>query len=104
MFPFMSKVDLSKNAWVLFSDPEIASAGLTEEEAVKQGFDIFTGKYDYEIDARAQISEKPFGALKFVVDKKTTQIIGVHIITKGASNLAGEASLIVSMKVTLKEG
>jgi len=97
------KLDLSKNAWVLFSDPEIASAGLTEEDALKQGLDIVTGTYDFKIDARAQISEKPFGVLKFVAERKTAQIIGVHLFTKGASNLAGEASLIVSMKATLRD-
>jgi len=97
------KVNLSKNAWVLFSDPEIASAGMTEEDALKQGFDIVTGTYDFKIDARAQISEKPFGFLKFVVKRETTQIIGVHLFTKGASNMAGEASLIVSMKATLRD-
>jgi len=97
------KLDLSKNAWVLFSDPEIASAGLTEKEALKQGLDIVTGTYDFKIDARAQISEKPFGFLKFVVKRETAQIIGVHLFTKGASNMAGEASLIISMKATLRD-
>jgi len=97
------KLNLSKNAWVLFSDPEIASAGLTEEDALKQGLDIVTGTYNFKIDARAQISEKPFGFLKFVVKRETAQIIGVHLFTKGASNMAGEASLIVSMKATLRD-
>ena len=53
--------------------------------------------------ARAQISEKTFGFLKFVVKRETAQIIGVHLFTKGASNMAGEASLIVSMKATLRD-
>ena len=68
---------------------------------MKQGLDIVTGTYDFNIDARVQISENPFGFLKFVVKRETAQIIGIHLFMKGASNLAGEASLIVSMKATL---
>ena len=97
------KLNLSKNAWVLFSDPEIASAGMTEEDALKQRLDIVTGTYDFKIDARAQISENPFGFLKFVVKRETEQIIGVHLFMKGASNLAGEAALIISMNATLRD-
>ena len=97
------KLNLSKNVWVLFSDPEIASAGLTEEDALKQGLDIVTGTYDFKIDERAQIGDKPFGFLKFVVKRETAQIIGVHLFMKGSANMAGEASLIVSMRATLRD-
>ena len=96
-------VNLDKLSWVLFSDPEIASAGLTEQQAKSRGIDYIVGKYPYQIDARAQIFDTDFGFLKFVVDKKNNQIIGVHIITEGASSLIGEASLIVANKLTLEQ-
>ncbi|HDH11961.1 MAG TPA: hypothetical protein ENG83_07165 [Nitrospirae bacterium] len=63
----------------------------------------FSIKYDFRTDARAQINENPFGWLKFVVDKDTLRILGVHIFTEGASGISGEASLIVSMKAALKD-
>ena len=97
------KVDFSTNSWVLFSDPEIASAGYTTAEALKKGYEIISGTYDYRIDATAQINRTPFGYLKFVVDKKSLAIIGVHIFTHGASSIAGEAALIVSKKLTLQD-
>jgi len=99
----IKKVNLTKNSWVLFSDPEIASAGLTEDEAIRVGRKIITGRYDYSFDAKAQINGRPFGYLKFVVDRKTLQILGVHIFTKGAPGISGEAALIVSMGATLKD-
>ena len=99
----VQKTDFSKNSWVLFSDPEVASAGYTQAEAVNHGHEIVTGSYNYEIDAAAQISGNPFGLLKFVVDKKTLQIIGVHIFTGGAASIIGEAALIVSGKLTLQD-
>ncbi len=96
-------VDLDKLSWVLFSDPEIASAGLTEEQAKSRGIDYIIGKYPYKIDARAQIFDTNFGFLKFVVNQYNNRIIGVHIITEGASSLVGEASLIVANKLTLEQ-
>jgi dihydrolipoamide dehydrogenase len=99
----VQKADFSKNSWVLFSDPEVASVGYTQAEAINHNREIITGSYNYEIDAAAQISGNPFGVLKFVVDRKTQQIIGVHIFTQGAASIAGEAALIVSAKLTLRE-
>jgi len=97
------KVDFTKNSWVLFSDPEIASAGLTEDEALRAGRKIIIGRYDFSSDAKAQINGHPFGFLKFVVERETLQILGVHIFTKGAPGISGEAALIVSMGATLKD-
>ncbi len=99
----VQKADFSKNSWVLFSDPEVASVGYTQAEAAHQGHEVITGRYNYEIDAAAQISGDSFGLLKFVVDKKTRQIIGIHIFTRGAASIIGEAALIVSGKLTLQD-
>lgn len=93
--------NFSKNSWVLFSDPEIASAGYTEAEAMSQGIDVVTGIYDYKIDAVTQINGDPFGFLKFVVDRKTSIIVGVHIFVEDAASIVGEAALIVSKGLTL---
>ncbi len=98
-----NKVDFTKNSWVLFSDPEIASVGYDEEKAREKGFDVITGEYDYKIDAAAQVRNEPFGTLKFVVDKNTLEILGIHILKNGASSLVGEASLIISNRLTLKD-
>ncbi len=99
----VSKVSFAKNSWVLFSDPEIAAAGLTEEEAVKAGFEVVTGIFDYKVDAMAQINGDTFGFLKFVVNKHNQEILGVHIFINGAASLSGEAALIVSGKLTLMD-
>ncbi len=97
------KADYSGNSWVLFSDPEIASAGYTEAEAREQGREIVTGSYAYEVDAAAQITGDTSGLLKFVADGITRQIIGVHIYRRGAASIIGEGALIVSKKLTLMD-
>jgi dihydrolipoamide dehydrogenase len=99
----ISKACFTKNSWVLFSDPEIAAAGFTEEEAVKAGYDVVTGVYDYKVDAMAQINGDTFGFLKFIVNRHNQEILGVHLFINGAAALSGEASLIVSKKLTLMD-
>ena len=98
-----ARPDFTKNSWVLFSDPEIASVGYTEGEARKKGKDVVTGVYDYRIDAVTQINGDPFGFLKFVVDRRTSVIIGVHIFVKDAGSVVGEGALIVSRGLTLRD-
>jgi dihydrolipoamide dehydrogenase len=97
------KVDFSKISWVLFSEPEIASAGYTEAKAIQEGYDVVTGVYDYMIDAAAQVANAPFGYLKYVVNKKNLEIIGINICNNNAASLAGEAALIVANKLTLND-
>jgi len=97
------KVDFSKNSWVLYIEPEIASAGFTEAKAIQKGYDVMTGVYDYKVDAAAQVANVPFGYLKYVVNKENSEIIGVTIFVENAASLVGEATLIVANKLTLKE-
>ncbi len=94
-------VNYDKNSWVLFSEPEIASAGLTESQAIERGINVITGSYNYMIDAAAQVMDSPFGTLKFVVNEDTLEVIGVHILDADASMIVGESALIVANKLTL---
>jgi len=93
------KVDRSKLSWVLFTDPQIASVGFNEKEAKDLGMDISVEKYDFAIDARAQIEKERFGFLKFIIERKSGIIVGIDILSKNASSLIGEAALIVANKM-----
>jgi len=95
------KTNFNKNSWVLFSDPNFASAGLSETEAIKLWYNIIVGEYDYSIDAKAQIEEEDKWYLKYIVNKQNLKIIGIQILHKSANINAGEAALIVSKEVTL---
>jgi len=95
------KVDFDKNTWVLFSNPNFSSAGLSEQQAKNKGFDVIIDEYDFSIDAKAQIEEEDSGFMKFIVNKKNLQILGINIIHENANNIGGEAALIVSNKLTL---
>jgi dihydrolipoamide dehydrogenase len=98
-----SKVNFDTNTWVLFSNPNIAIAGITEKEANERKIEILTETYDYKIDAKLQVDGNEIGYLKYIVDKKNLKIIGIAIALKDANSVAGEATAIISKGVTLKE-
>jgi dihydrolipoamide dehydrogenase len=99
--PSKHKVDPDKLSWVLFSDPQIASVGLSESGAKLHGIEVDIERYDYSVDARAQLDKAEMGILKFIIEKKSGIIRGVQIVSEDASALSGEAALIVAneMKV-----
>jgi dihydrolipoamide dehydrogenase len=87
--------DRATNTAVIFSEPELAMAGLTETQAVAAGLDIGVARYDFKQDARAQIAGRDSGLLKIVFDKSSQKVVGVHALVEGAGDLMGEAALLV---------
>ena len=98
-----TSVDYSKNSWVLFSTPNIAQAGMSEQEAKERGIESIVGVYDYSIDAKFQIEGEREGFLKFIVEKKSLKIIGVSALLDEANAIMGEGAVIVSKGVTLSD-
>jgi len=90
------------NTAVIFSQPEIGIAGLTESQAEKAGLQVNVARYDYRADARAQISGHADGLLKIIYEHDTHKIVGVHAVIEDASTLMGEAALIIRTGLTLE--
>jgi len=82
---------------VIFTDPEIATVGLTEEQAQAQGVQIQVGQFPYAANGRALSVGEPEGFVKMIGDKKTGRLLGVHIVGAEASNLISEAALALEM-------
>ncbi len=97
------KPDFSKNSWVLFSMPNVASAGLTYNKAKKRGIDITVDSFAFDTEAKSQIEMEDYGYLEFVVETKSKRVIGITIVHKEANAIVGEAALIVAKQLTLKE-
>ena len=97
--PSKHKTDMGKLSWVLFSDPQIASVGINEADAEKYGLEVSVERYDYAVDARAQIEKDTEGFVKFVIERQSGVIKGVQVVGSDASSLSGEASLIVAAKM-----
>jgi len=101
--PSKHHVNKDKLSWVLFSDPQIASAGIRVGEARSRGMEVDIERYDYRVDARAQLDKAETGLLKFVIERKTGIIRGVQILSEDASALSGEAAMIVANKMTVMD-
>ncbi|MEJ2479988.1 MAG: NAD(P)/FAD-dependent oxidoreductase [Acidihalobacter sp.] len=91
------------NSAVIFSYPELAMAGLTEEAARAAGDDVDVVEYDYRVDARTQISGDAFGRLRIVYRRADRSIVGVHALVEGAADIMGEAALAVRHGLTLEQ-
>ena len=96
-------VDFDINSWVLFSMPNFASAGISEDEATKRENEIVVDKFEFSTEAKSQIENEDYGYLKFIVDKKTKVIIGISILHEEAHSMGGEAALIIANKLKLKD-
>jgi dihydrolipoamide dehydrogenase len=80
----------------IFTDPEIASVGLSEEEAVSRGVDVKVSKFDFLASGMARILDEADGFIKVLSDKKTDVVIGGSIIGPKATELIANFSLAIS--------
>lgn len=87
----------------IFTFPEIASVGLTEEEAKNQGMTVKVGKFPMRGNGKALIMNEIEGFIKFVAENETNQIVGIHICGPHASDLSGEASLALKIEAALED-
>ncbi|MBT4760372.1 MAG: dihydrolipoyl dehydrogenase [Bdellovibrionaceae bacterium] len=89
---------------VIFTDPEIASMGMTEEECKQAGYEkLKVGKFPFAANGKAVSLMETDGFIKIIADHKTNVILGVHIVGPEASNLISEAALAVEMGATLED-
>jgi dihydrolipoamide dehydrogenase len=89
---------------VIFTDPEIASAGLLESEAKAKGYtDLKIAKFPFAANGKAVALMETDGFVKMIADAKTDIVLGVHIVGPEASNLISEAALAIEMGATLED-
>ena len=82
---------------VVFTDPEIAWAGLTETGAKEQGREIAVAKFPWGASGRAITLDRPEGMTKLILDPKTERVLGVGIVGVGAGELIAEGVLAIEM-------
>ena len=82
---------------VVFTDPEIAWAGLTETQAKENGREIAVAKFPWGASGRAITLDRPEGMTKLILDPKTERVLGVGIVGVGAGDLISEGVLAIEM-------
>jgi len=98
-----SEFDNKVIPFVVFNDPEIASVGLTEDDAKKAGYDIIVGRFPFSALGRAMTLNQTDGFVKFVSEKKTGFVLGVHAVGPNASDIISEAALAIEMNATVED-
>lgn len=84
----------------IYTHPEIASVGLTEQEAEAQNIKIKVGKFPFTANGRALIKNEAGGFVKIIENENTNDLLGVHMIGPGVTDLIAEASLAKTMDAT----
>jgi dihydrolipoamide dehydrogenase len=88
---------------VVFTDPEIAWAGLTETQAEKEGREIKVAKFPWAASGRAMTLDRTEGMTKLIFDPATERVLGVGIVGAGAGELIAEGTLAIEMAALAKD-
>ena len=87
----------------IYTDPEIAWAGLNEKEAVAKGLKVVTGTFPFRVSGRALTLNAPEGFVKTIGEAGTKKLLGVVMVGHGVSELISEAALAIEMGAFLDD-
>ena len=87
---------------VIFTHPEIATVGMTLEEAKEKGYDAKVGSFPFQALGKAQAAMETDGFAQVIVDKKTNAILGAQVVGHEASALIAEMAIAINNELTLE--
>jgi len=96
-----STKDASVIPSIIFTDPEIASVGLTEKQANERGIKVFVGRSSFAANGRAHLSGSQDGYIQVIAEHSTKRVLGVHIAGPEAATVIAEAALAIEMCATV---
>lgn len=96
-------LDYTKMPSATYCEPQVASIGLTEPDARAKGYDVKVGKFPFRPNGKAQGLGEIDGFIKFVVDAKYGEILGIHMVGPEVTEILGEASLAMNLEATAEE-
>jgi len=97
------RINLSVVPAVTFTNPGIATVGLTEEKAVDEGYAVKTSVLPLDAVPRALVNRETTGVFKMVADAKTLKVLGVHIVAENAGDVIYAATLVVKFGLTVDD-
>ncbi len=96
-------VDFNLVPWVLYTQPEIAWVGKTEQELKARGVEYRSGSFPFAANARARALGETTGFVKFLASKGTDEILGVHIVGPFAGELIAEAVVAMAFRASSED-
>lgn len=97
------KVDYNAIPSCIYTNPEIAGVGMTEEQAKTKGYDVIIGKYPISYNGRAMTMNESTGLVKIIAERQYGGILGAYIIGPNATEMISELTLSINMEATLDE-
>jgi dihydrolipoamide dehydrogenase len=88
---------------VLFTQPQIASVGLTEKEAKEAGYEVISGAAPYGMNPMGMLLSENEGLVEVVADKKYGEVLGAHFVGSNVAEMAGQAILAIQLEATLED-
>jgi dihydrolipoamide dehydrogenase len=89
----LKTIDMNRVPQPVFSFPQVAAVGMTEQQARESGAELEIGKFPFTANARAKIFRETAGFVKLIADKKSGDVLGVHMIGPNVTELISEAGL-----------
>ncbi|MBT3299754.1 MAG: dihydrolipoyl dehydrogenase [Candidatus Marinimicrobia bacterium] len=96
-------VDYSNIPGCTYCQPQVGSLGLTEAQALRQGFDIKVGRFDFRASGKAMATGDTTGFVKLIFDKKYGELLGAHIVGSEATELIAELGMAKALESTWEE-
>ena len=97
------RADYSLLPTAIFTDPELGGVGLTESEASDRGFDVGVVKHPLRFVTRAQYTGTKRGLYKIVYDRSDRRVLGVHVVSRGASDIVGSLAVALRLGATVDD-
>ncbi|MFQ6088622.1 MAG: mercury(II) reductase [Candidatus Methanofastidiosia archaeon] len=97
------KMDYRVVPHAVFTDPQLAGVGLTDEQAIEKGIRCRCNTIPMELVPKAQAIKDTRGAIKIVIDNRTQEIIGIHILAPKAADLIHEGVMIVKNRMKIND-
>jgi dihydrolipoamide dehydrogenase len=98
-----AKMDYGIIPRCIFTHPEIACVGIPESAAKGEGRELKIGKFPFSALGKARASGETEGMVKIISDAATDEILGIHIVGAGATDLIGEAALAMKLEATAED-
>jgi dihydrolipoamide dehydrogenase len=99
----VSRLDLKTVPGCVYTDPEIASVGLTEAQAREAGYDVQVGRFPLTASGKALTYGETGGLVKVVSEARCGEVLGLHLVAPHASDLIHEGALALALEATLDE-
>lgn len=97
------QIDFKTIPYCVYTKPELAGVGLTEEQAKNKGYSIKVGVFPMYINGKAMIEGDTDGIVKYIADASTGEVLGLHMAGPRATDLIVEGALAIRLEATIEE-